>query len=299
MPGVAGLSLSRSLRIPTDSGWLQIRAFEPGPDGWGLRIIQGDPRAAMVAFRSGEAVVVSESFARNRGITVGETLTLPAAAGEATFDIAGVFRDYSSERGAVVMRLAAYRWHWRDESLTGVGVYLHDGADAGVLRRQLERFAAASGKLQLAARDEIRASSMSIFERTFTITEVLRWLAGLVAFFGILSALLALGLERTREVGVLRAIGFAPAQVRGLLLAQTGLLGLVAGLIASPLGVVLAALLVFVINERAFGWSMAFVVSPGALAGGLLTAIAAALAAGIVPAIRMPRVPLAAALREE
>ena len=116
---------------------------------------------------------------------------------------------------------------------------------------------------------------------------------------GILSALLALELERTREVGVLRTIGFAPGQVRGLTLAQTGLLGLIAGLIASPLGVVLAALLVFVINERAFGWSMAFVVAPGVLAGGVLMAIVAALAAGIVPAIRMPRAPLASALREE
>jgi putative ABC transport system permease protein len=140
---------------------------------------------------------------------------------------------------------------------------------------------------------------MRIFERTFTITEVLRWLAGLVAFFGILSALLALELERTREFGVLRAIGFAPWQLRRLMLMQTGLLGLVAGLIAIPLGVTLAALLVFVINERAFGWSMAFVIPPRILAGGVMLALAAALAAGIAPAVRMPRVPLAAALREE
>jgi putative ABC transport system permease protein len=167
------------------------------------------------------------------------------------------------------------------------------------LRRQLERFAAARGVLQLAARDKLRAASMRIFERTFTITEVLRWLAGLVAFFGILSALLALELERTREFGVLRAIGFTPSQLRRLVLTQTGILGLVAGLIAIPLGVTLAALLVFVINERAFGWSMAFVISPRILAGGILLALAAALAAGIAPAVRMPRVPLAAALREE
>jgi putative ABC transport system permease protein len=299
LPGVAGLSLSRSLRLPTESGWIQLRAFEPGPQGWGLRIIEGEPQAALAAFRSGRSVVVSESFARHRGLTVGETLALPAAAGAVTFDVAGIFRDYSSERGAVVMRLDTFRREWSDDSLTGVGIYLRNGADAGALRRQLERFAAASGVLQLAARDKLRAASMRIFERTFTITEVLRWLAGLVAFFGILSALLALELERTREFGVLRAIGFTPSQLRRLVLTQTGILGLVAGLIAIPLGVTLAALLVFVINERAFGWSMAFVISPRILAGGILLALAAALAAGIAPAVRMPRVPLAAALREE
>jgi putative ABC transport system permease protein len=297
--GVAGLSLSRSLQIPTESGGIQLRAFEPGPRGWGLRIIEGDPQAALAAFRSGRSVVVSESFARHRRLAVGETLALPAAAGPVAFEVAGIFRDYSSERGAVVVRLEAFRREWNDHGLTGVGIYLRERADAGAVRRQLERFAAASGVLQLAARDELRAASMQIFERTFTITEVLRWLAGLVAFLGILSALLALELERTREIGVLRAIGFVPMQLRRLVLTQTGLLGLVAGLIAIPLGVTLAALLVFVINERAFGWSMAFVISPRVLAGSILLALAAALAAGIAPAVRMPRVPLAAALREE
>jgi len=82
-------------------------------------------------------------------------------------------------------------------------------------------------------------------------------------------------------------------------LAQTGLLGLVAGLVAVPLGVALAALLVFVINERAFGWSMGVAIPPGVLAGGFAMAIGAALAAGVLPAVRLARMPLAAALREE
>ena len=299
MPEVEGLSLARTLRIPTTSGGLQLRAVEPGPEGWGLQIVEGDPGAALSAFRTGRAVVVSESLARRRGIAIGEELVLPAANGPLAFVVAGVFRDYSSDRGAVVMRLEAFRRHWQDDRLTGVGIYLRDGGDAVRLRQELERFAAASGRLQLAGSAELRAVAMRIFERTFAITEVLRWLAGLVAFLGILSALLALELERTRETGVLRAIGFAPRDVRRLVLAQTGLLGLVAGLVAAPLGVALAGFLVFVINERAFGWSMSFAIPPGVLAGGILMAVGAALAAGVLPAVRLSRVPLAAALREE
>jgi putative ABC transport system permease protein len=299
MPGVEGLSLSRTLWIPTPTGALQLRAVEPGPNGWGLEIVEGDPDAALAAFRSGQAVVISEPLARRRGIAVGDELALPAADGLLAFAVAGVFRDYGSDRGAVVMRLGTFRRYWQDDRLTGVGITLRDGGDAGRLRRELGRFAAASGQLQLAARAELRAVSMQIFERTFTITEVLRWLAGTVAFLGILSALLALELERTRETGVLRAIGFAPRDVRRLVLAQTGLLGLVAGLVAAPLGVALAALLVFVINERAFGWSMGFAIPPGVLAGGFAMAIGAALAAGVLPAVRLARMPLTAALREE
>jgi putative ABC transport system permease protein len=299
LPGVAGLSLARWSRIPTADGGLQLRAMEPGPEGWGLRIVEGDPDAARAGFERGEAVVISESLARRREMAVGDRFELPAASGPVSFEVAGVFRDFSSDRGAVVMRLAAFRRHWQDESLSGVGVYLAPDADAGAVRRALERFAAASGELNFAASTELRAAAMRIFDRTFTITEVLRWLAGLVAFFGILSSLLALELERTREIGVLRAIGFVPAQIRTLVIGQTSLLGLVAGLIAVPLGVVLAGLLVYVVNERAFGWSMDFAVTPSVLGAGVLMALVAAVAAGIAPAWRLARMPLAAALREE
>ncbi|MGH8443288.1 MAG: FtsX-like permease family protein, partial [Nevskiaceae bacterium] len=299
LPGVAGLSLSRWLRLPTRDGEILLRATEPGPRGWGLAIIEGDPDAVWQAFASDSAVVVSEPFARRNGVGVGAVLELPTPTGPAEFPVAGVFRDYSSDRGAVMMQLGAYRRHWRDESLSGVGVYLEPQADVGAVRRALERHAAAMLDLQLGASADLRIASMQIFERTFTITAVLRWLAGLVAFFGILSALSALALERARELAVLRAIGFAPAQLRGLVLVETGLLGLASGLVAIPVGLALAALLVFVINERAFGWSMALQLQPAVLAGGLLLALAAALLAGVLPAWRMSRVPLAATLREE
>jgi putative ABC transport system permease protein len=243
--------------------------------------------------------VISESLAQRRQIAVGDHFVLPAASGPVDFEVAGIFRDFSSDRGAVVMELAAFRRHWRDESLSGVGVYLAPGAEAAVVRRALDRFAAASGDLNLAASSELRDVAMRIFDRTFTITEVLRWLAGLVAFFGILSSLLALELERTREIGVLRAIGFVPAQIRALVIGQTSLLGLVAGLIAVPLGIVLAGLLVHVVNERAFGWSMDFAVTPSVVGAGVLMALLAAVAAGIAPAWRLARMQLAVALREE
>ena len=298
LPGVEGLSLSRWLRLPDAAGEILLRALEPGPRGWGATIIEGDPAAAWEAFATGSAVVVSEPFARRHDIGAGGRLTLPTISGSRNFPVAGVFRDYSSDRGAVVIRLATYRRHWRDDSLTGVGVHV-DPHELENVRRALEHQVAAALDLQMVARAELREASLQIFERTFTITEVLRWLAGLVAFFGILSALSALALERARETAVLRAIGFAPAQLRGLVLAQTGLLGLVSGLLAIPIGIMLAALLIYVINERAFSWSMALQWQPAVLAGGLLLALAAALLAGVLPALRMSRAPLAAALREE
>jgi putative ABC transport system permease protein len=147
--------------------------------------------------------------------------------------------------------------------------------------------------------DAIRKGSLEIFDRTFQITEVLRILAATVAFLGVLSSLLSIELERTRELAILRALGFAPRELVATLLTQTGLLGAAAGLAAAPIGVVLAMLLVHVINRRSFGWTMDFVLSPGTLAAGLALAVSAALLAGIYPAFRAIRIGLAGGLREE
>ena len=90
-----------------------------------------------------------------------------------------------------------------------------------------------------------------------------------------------------------------PRQIGTLALTQTGLLGLIAGLLAIPLGIVMAALLVFVINQRSFGWSMGLTVEPVPLLLGVALAATAALLAGVYPAARAGRSSVAAALRDE
>jgi putative ABC transport system permease protein len=110
---------------------------------------------------------------------------------------------------------------------------------------------------------------------------------------------MALQLERGREVAVLRAQGLTPAQVWGLCLGQTGLMGLVAGLLAIPVGLVLADILVLVINRRSFGWTLQLSVAPGALVQAVALAVGAALLAGVYPAFRMARTIPASALRDE
>ena len=85
---------------------------------------------------------------------------------------------------------------------------------------------------------------------------MLRVLATVVAVIGILSALMALQLERARELGVLRAQGLMPREVWQLVVTETGLLGGIAGVLAVPVGIGLALVLIHVINRRAFGWSI-------------------------------------------
>ncbi|MBS1203055.1 MAG: transporter, permease protein, partial [Chromatiaceae bacterium] len=146
---------------------------------------------------------------------------------------------------------------------------------------------------------EIREQSLAIFDRTFAVTRVLRWLAVGVAFVGVLSALMALQLELRRDHAVMRATGLTRRELTLLVLIQTSILGLAAGLFAAPLGTLLGDLLIQVVNVRSFGWTMDLRVPSGTLFGGLLLAWSAALLAGLYPALRAARVAPAEALRSE
>jgi len=141
--------------------------------------------------------------------------------------------------------------------------------------------------------------SMQMFEQTFRITETLRWLAAIIAFVGVFSALMALQFERTRQFGIFRAIGMTPVQLTRLISIETGLMGLVAGLFAVPVGFIMAYLLIFVVYQRSFGWTMAFHFDAGVVFQGLILAFVAALLAGVLPALKMAHTKPAEALRTE
>lgn len=293
-PRIEGLSLSRVIRLPTAFGRLGLRAASAGPEGWGLDVIAGGT-APLDAGR--DVVAVTEPLAYRHGLAPGNRVELPTPAGPHGFEIAAVYRDYNAGGAALTMPLEAFRRHWRDDGLTGIGVHLARGADERAVTADLERRLGAAGAVR--STSAIERVTMVIFDRTFEITEVLRWLAGLIAFFGILSAALAIQLERTRELAVLRSLGMTPREIGGQVLAQTSLLGLGAGLAAIPIGATLAALLVNVINRRSFGWTMELDLAAGPVAAGLLMACAAALLAGVYPAWRSAHLPIEAALRDE
>lgn len=299
LPGASEVTFSQRRRLQAGGEEWRLWAVDAGSVGLGAEILAGDPAQARARFAAGEAVLVSEPWAMRRGTRVGDELVLPTPAGPRSLPVAGVFRDYTSDRGVVALHRDRYRELWGDPCSEGVGVSFRPGHDTTAARVAIEGVLPAGSAIWLSNNAELRAASLAVFDRTFTITRVLQVLVGLVAFLGILSALQALQLERVREMAVLRAVGWLPRQLRALVVAQTGLLGFAAGIFAVPLGIALAGLLVFVINRRAFGWTMSFEIGVGELAQGLALALAAALLAGLYPAWRTSRRPVAEDLREE
>lgn len=299
LPGVRRVNLLRRTEAPSPEGPVRLVALGTDLQGLlGYELKEGRAEEAWTAFQERDAVMVSEPFAHRRGLGLGDVLRLRTSSGERAFSIAGVYYDYASDIGIVLMSRKTYLRHWRDRPLTGFSVDLEPGADVeGTIRRL--RSAVGSEGLSIQSNRALKEGSMEIFDRTFRITSVLRLVSGLVAFIGVLSALMALQLERARELGVLRANGLTPGQVWHLVTSQTGLMGLAAGLLSIPVGLALAAIMIFVINRRSFGWTIRMEVDPLILLGAMALALGAALLAGIYPAWKMARTSPALALREE
>ena len=302
-PGVARAGTSRSVLVPGPGGPVQVVALDVDParpPRWRFR--EGSADAVWSPGRdgaSGDAVIVSEPYANRRGARVGDAVRLRTDRGDHDFRVGGVFYDYGSSAGVVVMGRRAYDRFWDDRRVSGLAIEAAPGADLGALIADLRARAAGGQEIVVRSNRALREASLEIFDRTFAITGVLRTLTVAVAFIGMLAALMALQLERAREIAVLRTLGLTPRQVWRLVTAETGLMGLLAGVLAVPGGLLLAGILVFVINRRSFGWTMPIDPSPAILLQGVALSVLAAVLAGLYPAWRMARALPADALRDE
>jgi putative ABC transport system permease protein len=252
-----------------------------------------------IALENG-AVIVSEPFAFRREITPqNNQLTLLTDEGEQTFEVVAVYYDYATDQGNVYMLDSIYRQYWNDPFISSVAAYLEPNADINTVIDTLRSETLRDYDLIVQANRELRGGVFEVFDNAFAITIALRLLATVVAFIGILSALLSLQLENTRQYGLMRAVGLTPRQLWNFTLIQTGLMGIVAGVLAMPIGLALALVLLYVINVRSFGWTMQFYPVPGEFAQAFAVAVIAALLAGVYPAWRIMRLRTGQALRSE
>jgi putative ABC transport system permease protein len=262
------------------------------------RFANGDPEAIWNAVQNG-AVVVSEPFAFRHNLpATGGTVTLRTEQGEKTFNVVAIYYDYASDQGAVLMSRTIYEQYWSDRGISGIGVYAAPGVNVPELADAI-RVALKDTPLQVQVNSELRKQALVVFDRTFAITDALRLLAVVVAFIGVLSALMALQLERARELATLQALGLTPPQLWKLTLLETGLMGATAGLLSLPTGFILALVLIYVINLRSFGWTIQMTLDPSVFVQAMLVSIAAACLAALYPMRRLLRMEIAAALRQE
>jgi len=300
-PGVERVYVLRSVDVDSPDGLIHINASS-NPDVAKERLYHAldYPLEELPGRLRNGAVVISEPLANRLNLPHhGATLKLFTDQGEKEFTVVGIYYDYASTQGTVLMPLDLYQQDWNDPAITAASLSLTPGQNIEAVNREVIEALAGVQRLIVRPNQALRGEVMAVFDRTFAITGALQLLATAVAFIGILSALLSLEMERQRDLGILRAIGLTARQLWGLIMLETGLMGAVAGVLAMPTGYVLALILIYIINKRSFGWTLQMELLAGPFVQAFLLAVLAALLAGIYPAWRISRMQAAEAMRYE
>ncbi len=300
VPGVKEVETIRVVSVDSEFGPVNLAVSDSsrGRNASLYRFADGNPAQIWAEVVAG-AVIVSEPFAYHHHIPPhGGAVTLKTDNGDHTFRVVGIYYDYASDQGTVLMGKDTYHAWWNDRSITSVAAFVADGQDPNKVADDL-RAALSGTTLQVQVNRALRDQALVIFDRTFAITNALRILAVIVAFIGVLSALMALQIERTRELSTMQAVGLTQPQLWRLTLMETGLMGATAGVLSLPVGFVLSLVLIYVINLRSFGWTIQMTLDPWVFAQAVAVSVAAALLAAVYPLIRLQKMPVAVGLRQE
>jgi putative ABC transport system permease protein len=260
---------------------------------------RGDPREILRQLASGAGVAVSEVLARTHGLRAGGTITLPTPTGPATFPIVGVFFDYATDGGRVLMDRSVFMSHWNDSGVNAAAVYLDADGDIEAIRAAMAQSLAPSHRVTMTTNRDLKREVLDVFDQTFAITRALDLVALAVAMLGVANTVLAIVLERRREIGVLRALGTTRRQIGRIVVCEAALIGLVGTALGAATGFGVSLILIRVVNVQSFGWTIGFWWEPTEVLAAAGLAFAAALAAGWLPARYAARSPLVEVLTDE
>ena len=252
---------------------------------------------ALEAAMRSNGVLVSESFSLKFEKSIGDVVDLPTVRGVERFPITGIYRDYSNDRGVVVMDRSLYIRAFADNAINTIVVYLRNGVGAEEARQKLESQFGPKYHAFVVLNREIRSEVMRIFDQTFVITYALLAVAVVIAVLGIINTLSALILERNRELALLRILGTARRQVQGMLMLESAILGLTSTVVGLAMGYVLSIILIYVINKQSFGWTIEFHTPVALIAASLAVTFLASVLAAIVPSRMALGIDLSSALK--
>src|SRR5271169_5974602 len=286
LPGVAAVDRLRAYEISYEGMPVTLASMDVqvlGPYDKSNFFSKRPAEEVLLGLRGQNNILVSEPFTYKHHVTAGDSIELALGESRTRFRIVDVYYDYSSERGTILMDRDTLLKYLPDPTPSNLAIFVQAGAKPEEVRREILGAAAGHRILVFSDRD-LRREAVRIFDRTFAITYALEAVAVLVAVMGIAGALLALVIDRRRELGLLRFLGARSGQLRKLILVEAGLLGLLANVAGHVLGYFLSLILVFVINKQSFGWTIRFHWPVAVLCIALTVVYAATVLAGLYPA---------------
>ncbi len=261
--------------------------------------LTGESSAVLAQVVADHGVIISEVLAKRLGVSVGELLPLRTSDGMEQFPVKGVFYDYATDGGKVVMDQGLFLEKWGEQDATVFAVYLQEGQKLSAVRQEIEHSLENTRPIITISNGELKQEILNIFDRTFRVTYILELIALSVAVLGIMNTLLTAVLERRRELATLRAIGASGRQIQGLIIWEACYLAGLGAVVGIAVGMALSVVLIKVINRQSFGWTIQYTLAWETIGMALFVALAAALIGAWAPARWASRQTIADDLRYE
>jgi putative ABC transport system permease protein len=304
--GVAAVDPYRDvrLRLGDGSAALVSRDLRLHAERSRYLVLGGDSSTVLRKAAGNDGLLLSEVLAGRLNVKAGHQLDLPTPSGPRAFPVVGIFYDYATDGGKIVMDRATYRRWWPDDdAITVFPVYLSPQADANLVRsaihRRLTELSPTGSSAAVVSNGELRREILEIFDRTFVLTYALEAIAVLIAVFGIVNTLVTSVLERRREFATLQAIGASEGQIQTLVLWEAAYLGAIGAGLGLIGGIALSYMLITVINKQSFGWTIQMEWTPSVWILAVVTSLAVAVVSGYWPARWASRQPAVEGLRYE
>lgn len=260
-------------------------------------ILEGElPTAAQ---REQNVVVVSENFARRRELKVGSTFPMKTPTGEHTYSVGAVIIDYTSDQGSVILDRSIFVRQFQNDQVDTFHVYVKDRALLDTTRNAITAKLKDRYDVYVLSNAELRAEARKLVGGAFSITYAMEVVAIALALLGIINTLLAAVLDRTREIGLLRAVGADRKHILKLFAGEAFFIGLTGSLFGVVTGGLVGYIVTKIVGVQATGWNFPFSY-PWATAGQMLVAATlSAILAGLYPARRASKLDVVEALAYE
>jgi putative ABC transport system permease protein len=301
VPGVKIVDLYRLIRSNYQGRPILIESFS-AVESAGVRRLPtpaGDGKKALSEMAAGKGVIVSESFQSKFGKGTNDTIELATPAGLIAFKVLGVYIDYSSDIGSVLIDRALYKKFWQDELVDAFDLWLEPGADQSFVIEKIKEDYGEQYQLFISTHRQLKESVVRIMEQSFVVNYAVEIVAVIVAVFSVINTLLASVLDRTREIGVLRAIGATQAQVRRMIIFEAAWMGLIGGFLGLIAGTIMSYHHVVYNTKVLTGWTFEYYYPYDLAALSIFVSVILCLLAGYWPAKQAAATPIVSAIGYE
>lgn len=259
---------------------------------------ESNPERAIEKLKAGGSVFVSSVLSEKYGYSSGDMIYLKTPSGLKTFEVAGVVIDFYNQGLVVTGNWQDMRRYFRVNEVSTILIKVQDEGSLGDVEDSIVDLYGKRYHLTIEANTSIKDRIFTLMDQAFMMFDMMAVLAVIVASLGIVNTLTMNVLERTREIGMLRAIGMTRQQVRKMILAESGLMGIMGGLLGLIFGIFLSRIFLFGMAAMS-GYRLDLIIPAGGVIAGLVVSILISQLAALQPANRATKINILEAIHYE